>query len=933
MSKKIHFLLSILILIASITFAQKGFVRGKIIDNKTGETLIGVTVQIVGTTTGTISDFDGNYSIGLKPGTYTIQVSYISYQTQTFPDIVVNADDVKIINVNLDEEVAELNEVIVTAKQIRNTEASLQVMQKKSASMIDGISSQQISKLGDDDAASALKRVTGVSVQDDKYVFVRGLGDRYTKITLNNADIPALDPEKNTVQMDIFPSNIIENIIVHKTFTPEIPGESTGGHVDIVTKDFPERFTMQFSASFGYNPQANLNKDFLTYNKGKTDWLAIEDGSRDVPAIAKDYLNEYGYISQVEPPYYTNVLNQITSAFNTDMAPYPDNSGINQSYKFSVGNQISLSDQKAIGYNIALNYSNGYKYYDNGVYTIYEEGDQPDPWKDLNKVISGSQTNILAGLVNLNFKVNSNNKVGVRFIRNQSGKNVALSRKGFFNYEDQPDVDMNLAYLQRDFNSLQLHGKHVFPNLNKMTAKWGLSYTDMNQDEPDLRFFEYLLPNDSTLRIKTNDAPARFYRDMNEKNYHANLDFELPVSILGDQSKIKFGGTYTQKDRNLDETKVEIQTSVAYYPLQTVKNFLENNIISDQNIKGYFYSASKDQDLTNSYEGHQDVAGGYAMIDMPLSEHLRVIGGARLEYTQINVNNKVADTTAETYKGNTKDYTDILPSLNIIYSFNDEMNLRLAGSRTIARPTFKEIGTNYYDYKTGIFVQGNQELERSLIWNADIRWEWFFAPGEKVSISGFYKYFTDPIEQKLSVTTQNYEIKFVNTDDASLIGAEIEFRKKLDFITAFRNLVFGGNFTVVNSVVKLTAIEQEDTGKEDRPMYGQAPWILNAYLGYNNRDKGLEANMGFNVTGEKLIIITKGSTPYIFEQPFPSLNFNISKGFGEDRNFTVELGVNNILDSEYQAVHHFEKPVAEDRDYLKYGYGRTFKVGFKYLID
>ena len=936
MIRRINFLIIILLIASLSSLAQNNFIRGKIIDNETGETLIGVTVRVAGTNTGTISDFDGNYSLSLNPGVYSIRVSYISYQSQTRNDIEVEEGNVTIANFNLDEEITQLNEVVVTAKAIRYTEASLQLMQKKSASMLDGISAKQITRLGDNDAASALKRVTGVSVQDDKYVFVRGLGDRYTKITLNGADIPALDPEKNTVQMDIFPSNIIENIIVRKTFTPDMPGESTGGHIDITTKDFPEKFTMQFSASFGFNPQANLNKDFLTYEGGNTDWLGMDDGTRDIPCIAKEYLDSYGYINYVpKPPFTDEVLHEISSSFNKTMTPETKRSFLDQSYKFSAGNQINFL-KKTLGYNAAISYSSAYKYYDNGVYGIYEEGVQPDPFKIFDKVIYGAQNVNISGLLNLNLKLNSNNKIGVRYLRNQSGKKLAISRSGFFYYEDSPNEDRVLAFLERIFDNYQLHGKHVFPKLNKMVSKWLFSYTYMTQNEPDLRFFEFLLLNDSTMRIKTNDAPARFYREMNEENYNANLNFELPLTILEAQSKIKFGGAYTYKDRNLDETKFEVQSSVSFFSTTDIYTFLTDNIISATNPFGYYYVADHEQDLNNSYKAHQEVIAGYAMIDLPISGKLRAIAGLRLETSDIEVTNKVVDINDSKYKHGKVKEIDLLPSVNFIYSLTEDMNVRLAGTRTIARPTFREIGTNYYDYKTGIFITGNPLLKRSIITNADIRWEWFIKPGEKISFGGFYKFFKDPIEQKLSITTQNYEIKYINTKDAYLYGIEIEFRKKLDFINVLKNFTFGGNFTAIKSVVKLTEREYNDvlsgdsTRSNKRPMFGQAPYIINAFLNYANKKNGFESNIGFNINGEKLLIITKGATPYIFERPFPSLSFNISKGFGSNRNFIVEIGINNILDAEYKAVHHFKKPVKEDKTYLSYSYGRTFKLRLKY---
>ncbi|MCF8229221.1 MAG: TonB-dependent receptor [Bacteroidales bacterium] len=934
MTKRILSVLFMMFLAFS-AMAQEGHLRGKVIDNKTGETLIGVTVAVVGTTMGTTTDFDGNYSLKLPAGNYNIRISYISYQPQEYENVEINDGDVTVINANLDEVVTELQEVVVTAKAVRNTEAAIQVMQKNSATMLDGISARQISRLGDSDAAAALKRVTGVSVQDDKYVFVRGLGDRYTVITLNGGSIPALDPEKNTVQMDIFPSNIIENIIVHKTFTPDLPGESTGGHVDIVTKDFPEKFTMMFSTDLGYNPQANYIDNFLSYDGGDTDWLGTDDGSRDVPAIANEYLERYGYINITDPnpPYTYSTLEKISKEFNPQMSPTTKKSYLNQSYKFVVGNQVEFL-KKVLGYNISLGYTHNYKYYDDGHYGIYEEGEQPDKWRIFDDVTYGATNANLSGLLNLNLKLNNNNKIGARYLRNQSGKKIAISRSGYFYYEDIADEDRNLAFLERTFDNYQLHGKHVFPGLNKLVVNWLGSYTYMKQNEPDLRFFEFLLPDPNTMRIKTNDLPGRFYRLMDEKDYFGKIDFELPLKISSQNAKAKFGGAYSSKTRSLDETKFDLTTTFKdRFQTTDIEVFLREYMISDGNHKGYYYKGDRDQDLNNSYEASQKVIAAYAMIDMPITNELRTIVGARLETSDIEVKNKVEDTTSNLYKHGQIDEADILPSLSLIYSLNKNMNIRLAGSQTIARPKFREIGTNYYDYKTGVFITGNPDLKRSQITNLDLRWEWFFKPGEKVSVSGFYKFFKNPIEQKLSVTTQNYEIKYVNTDEAQLYGLEVEFRKKLEFLYLLRHFTFGSNFTWVYSSVELTEIEKQDTDKDTREMLGQAPWILNTFLSYRYDEIGLESNLGFNVTGEDLILITKGKTPYVYAQPQPMLNFNISKGLGKDKQFTVELGVNNILDSEYRAVHHYTKPVEEDLDYLRYNFGRTYKLGIKYQIN
>ena len=935
MSGKQLLLTSLFLLFALLNFAQKGTLRGKIIDKENAETLIGATIVVDGTTIGASSDFDGNYSLPLDPGTYNIRVSYVSYEPQVFEGIEITAGEVTLLNVQLSTASLQLGEVVVKARARQRTETAMQVLQKKSPQMLDGISFEQISKLGDSNAAQALKRVTGVSVQGGKYVYVRGLGDRYTKITLNGAEIPGLDPEKNTVQMDIFPSNIIENIIVHKTFTPDLPGESTGGHVDVITKDFPEKFTFQFSTSFAYNPQASLNDQFMSYEGGNLDWTGMDDGTRDIPNVANEALDrmieqDLGQI--VYPIYPANELNDISSSFNTNMEPQTKTSFLDHSHKISVGDQVDFLG-KSLGYNIAVSYARDFSYYNQGAFVVYDE-ENPVPWKDMADE-QGTEEAKIAGLINLNFKLSDNNKLGLRFLRNQSGKSIARSRFGYFNYEDSWNEDRNLAYLERSFNSYQLHGKHVIPSMNKAIVEWISSYTAMQQDEPDLRFFENLFDvdgTDTTYRIKTNDKPARFYRTMQENNFANKLDFEIPLSWFNNSAKFKMGGAYTYKFRDLDDIKFDLFSYSTQFS-GNITDYLENNIFSTANPNGYFYTADHQQNLNNSYVASQHVIAGYAMLDFSINKKLRVVTGLRIEDSYIFTENKVEESEIQMYDSGELDEIDFLPALNLTYFLNDDMNLRMAASRTLARPQFKEIGTSYYDYKTSSRVNGNPDLERAVIDNYDLRWEYFFKPGEKVALSGFYKNFNNPIEQRLDPLAENRELKYFNTEDAYLYGFEIELRKKLDFIDLLKYFSIGGNYTWVKSVVEipgdiLDEIHQTDPDRPaERPMLGQAPYVLNLYMSYENNDLGLSTNLGFNVAGEKLLIITQGGTPYVYEQPRPDLNFNITKDIGEK--YALEFGVTNLLNSEHKAVHHFD-----EGDYAHYNYmlGRSFKLGIKYLI-
>ena len=938
MMKKIGLTLITLFLLSQGMMAQKGTLRGKIMDRETGETLIGATVSLKDKPVGTITDFDGNYSLKLSPGNYSIKVSYVSYKAKIFNDIQIKPGEVTVLNTNLAKAKTEIEQVVVTARARQRTENAMQLLQKKSGRVMDGISYEKIAKLGDSNAAAALQRVTGVSVQDDKYVFVRGLSDRYTMITLNESIIPAMDPEKNTVQMDIFPSNIIENIVVNKTFTPDMPGNSTGGHIDIETKDFPEKFTFEFSTKFGYNPQANLNDDFLSYPGGDTDYLGFDDGSRHIPGRAQQALNTMVQedLGEVTEFTFPDQITGITESFTPVMAPRQDDSFLDHSHKLSIGNQVDFLG-KSLGYNAALSYSRDFSYYSDGINGTYEESVTPSPLKIMDDN-QGKEKVLLAGLLNLNLKLDNNHKIGARYMRNQSGNKVARYQDGYFYYESKQNTVRTLGWIERAFNYYQLHGKHVFPSLNKTIVEWQSSYTAMSQDEPDLRFFENLYQRDDQTgepygwKIKTNDVPVRIFRNMKENDLNAKIDVTIPFTLFEKKASIQTGGSYIIKERDMDNVQFSLNSYYTTFPGGDVRDYLVNNVYTDQNTTGYKYKSDHSSNLTNSYRAEQSILAGYGMIDMPITEQLRLVTGARVEKSQIYSENKV-DADDRNYREGELNNTDVLPSFNFTYTPEEDMNLRLAWSRTLARPKFQEVGTNYYDYARGAYIYANPDLKQTAISNLDLRWEYFFDRGEKVAVTGFYKNFDNPIEMRLKTGTQNYELEPFNSDQANLYGLEVEFVKDLDFIPFMKHFNVGGNFTAIKSVVELSQetleyIRQRDSDRKDtRPMLGQAPYIINAFMGYNNKEESLSANLGFNITGEKLYLITKGRLPYEYKEPRPMLNLNISKGFAS--NFTVELAVDNILDSDYKITHHFD---SEDRYSRRYSEGRTYSVSISYSL-
>lgn len=926
-------------------FSQTGIIRGKVIDAETGESLIGATVVITGTTNGTISDFDGNYSLSDIPaGNQSVTISYVSYETIQIDNIEVKPGEVAIVNANLGAASLEIEEVKVVARMRQQTEAAVQVLQMKSANLMDGISTQQISRLGDSDAASALKRVTGVSIEGGKYVYVRGLSDRYTKTTLNGAEIPGLDPNRNTVQMDLFPANVIENMLVHKTFSPDLPSFS-GGHVDIITKDFPERFTLNISASTTYNPVVHLNEDFLTYKTGNKDWHGKDDGTRDMPDVVKGIYIPLGITPSTIDTYET-----VTRSFNKYWDSKRSQIMPDQSYSFSLGNQVNLFG-KPLGFITAASFQKKSSYWAEGEANSYDaiSIDQMQAFETLNEEY-GSQDIIWSGLANLSYKLSNNHKIGVTYMKNQNGISGARKRTGYQQYDDYNINKLILEYLERSLSSTQLKGKHVIPALNNTTINWLTSYTISVLREPDRREFvsqfrinEDVEPVDTTYEMIFNRRPTRRYRDMWEENWDTKLDLTVPVSFLGNQkSKFKTGFSYLAKHRSSDENyfNVSWRGTIGYNGVPS-SFFDDDQLLSSESIyEGVYYSNDELTDQTNSYIGQEDVTSFYGMFDLYITPNLRTVFGLRYEHDEASIRNLV-DTIAFDSPGQkakfafgSSDDKDFLPAISIIYTPKERMNVRFAYSKSTARPAFRERAPyGFYDYGLGAIVYGNPDLKRGLVDNIDVRWEYFFSPGQMVSLSGFYKYLRDPVE-RFAVQKTVDRIEYRNHTDGTIMGVELELRKDLNFIPLLKNFSFGTNLTFIDSHTDLDSARYElavqiiPGFQETRPMYGQSPYLVNSYLNYNNTKLGIRANIAYNVQGEKIILISKFATPDVYEQPFAKLDFNISKRLWN--NVTLKFKLENLLDSEFRQNYMLD---GVEYIYRTYKPGRRFGVSLTYSID
>ncbi|MDP4821809.1 MAG: carboxypeptidase-like regulatory domain-containing protein, partial [Saprospiraceae bacterium] len=562
-----------LMLFALLQVAAQGTISGTISDLSTGETLIGANVVIDGTSTGTSTDFDGKYQFDAPAGTYTIYISYIGYQDKRVEGVVIQDNQVTYLDVSLSDQAIDLGvEITVTAAAIERSENAILLLQRKSDKIQDGISSQEMSKFAVSDAAGAMKKVTGATVQGGKYINIRGLGDRYSLTQLNDLVIPSTDPYRNAAQLDLIPTSLLENIITSKTFTPDQPGNFTGGNVNIKTKSFPEQFTFTISASAGYNPQNNLIDNFLTHAGGSNDYWGYDDGGRAIPATINDQtrplLNDNSeVIARLGRPggaEAAQALDGAVRSLNRQFEPTTMQTPLDHSLSMAFGNQYSLFG-RPLGVIMSASFKQSYLMLDR-----FEKAN----WvlEDINSGILGNQGNFedtqstqnptLNGLFGLAYKFSNLSSINFNFIYNHNTEKLSRSLFG-----ERPDNIINpdflegrsLSFNERTINNYQLSGTHVVPALNNLKIEWKGSYTESSQDEPMTRFFEnqFNVPTGLyTLPLSNIQRPFYFFRYLADEQISGKIDLELPIGK--GNTKFKFGSLVTLKDRDFIEERFQV---------------------------------------------------------------------------------------------------------------------------------------------------------------------------------------------------------------------------------------------------------------------------------------------------------------------------------------------------------------------------------------
>lgn len=952
-SVRIGFVLSLFAacLSAMASSPDTGVIAGRVLDSETGDPLPGANVIIRGTQRGAATDLNGSFRItSLAPGVYSVTASMIGYTRMIVEEVNVDAGKVTRVDFVLHPEALVGEEVVIEAKALRDSDGALLKARQKASTVSDAISSESISRSGSSDAADAMRFVTGASVVEGKYVYIRGLGERYTTTQLNGAELPSIDPYKKTVQMDLFPSILFENIVATKTFTPDKPGNYTGGSINMNTKNYPERFTLSFTTSAAYNSQTTGSR-VLTYRGGNRDWLGFDDGTRAIPPELADPNVEIPTISTAFRDREAALkLDALSRAFNPTMAPGIRSAPFNYRYSFSLGNQTTLFG-RSLGFLASLTYHRQLLAYDNGVTAQYQLTGKVAEVDELN-VLSNFRDSRSAdevrwgGMGRLSYKLHRYHSLGGRIIYTRSGESVARYQSGPMPRDLPPGTTFEtrvLQYVEREMRVAQIDGSHYLPGLADSRIKWMLSHTNSSQEEPDLRFFsnEFIPFNRNgvhdtlyAISVANYSRPARYFRTLDEQLTDYRIDLTFPLQgLFGIRGEMKFGSQYSGKSRSFRERRFEYyQTSAVRYDGDPQAYFGDQavGIVDSSNKRyrfgNYIVDASQ---LASNYDGDESITAFYTMVDLPISQKWRLITGARFEKTRTDVQ------SLDPAKPRGKlVLDDLLPSVNLIYRLSGQMNLRAAYGRTLARPNLRELAPfPSFDFIGDFIFVGNPELKRTLIDNFDLRWEWFMKPGEVLAVSGFYKHFKNPIER--AIVSDNNQGQFQNVDAARVYGVEFEARMRLGFLhTRLDNLIFGSNLTFVHSRVDIPGFEMQTlraldpNASDTRPLQGQSPFVLNLNFSYDNLNTGTSIGMYYNLFGDRLSEVSLGGTPNVFEKARGSLDATFSQKIWHG--ISVKLSAKNLLDSYVRKVYPYK---GKEFVATEYPNGRTFGLSIRYEIQ
>ena len=919
------------VLSCQFLFAQTGKISGKVLNQK-NEAVPGVSVKIVGAPGGVTTDIEGRFTLTLHSDKkYELEFSAVGYTSKTISEIELTPGQVTELNITLELANKNLGSVTVTATRStarKETVNSIIQFQRNTNTVASVISAESIRRSPDKNTGEVLKRIPGTSIQEGKYLVVRGLSDRYNTALLNGIQLSSTEPDRKTFSFDIFPAAMIDNIVINKAFVPEYPGEWGGGMVQVNTRDIPASNFFNIQVGSGFNSRT-IGRDFYHYEGGKYDWLGIDDGTRGLP---DGFLNKTKF-SNASNAEKTALGQQIGTTWGVNNGSAP----INASFQLAGGFNTKLF-KKDFGAIVGITYNRTHRNleFENRFYSF--DNSNSSLLFDYNSHKYSSD--VLAGvLANFALKLNNNNKITLKNILSVNSSDYTTLRTGL-DFEQNSSLGENirareLAFKSNTFFNTQLGGEHNIAGL-RSKINWYGSFNILDAYVPQQRRVQYNQSRETAnapyllaiSEARSQKTGSVFYSTLSDYIYNAGGDVTTNFNLFENKQTIKVGYLFQVKDRLFNSRPFSIYLTDGTSPLRQLPEdqvFLPENFDPNDPRKFKFDEIIGKQ---FRYMANSILNAGFVQLDNNFSDWLRVVWGVRYEHFDQLVGSPQKSDERHAYSK----VGDFLPAVNATFKLGTKTNLRLSGSQTVVRPEFREL-TNFafYDFELGAAVIGLSSLQRTKITNLDLRYELYPRAGEIFTLGVFYKYFRNPIElyfNQSGVATNTFN--YLNVDKATGYGVEFEMRKKLDFAEVLKNFTFQANISYI-----MNKVEDPDV-KVDRPMQGQSPYLFNAALMYDLNKIGLSTTLLFNQIGRRILYVGNDQVPEIWENPRPLLDLQIAKKIIKSRG-ELRLNIQDIINRKAYFYHDVDKneklkTTSIDRVAISRNYGTNFSFTFAYTL-
>ncbi|MCP3136694.1 TonB-dependent receptor [Pyxidicoccus sp. QH1ED-7-1] len=858
-------------------------IHGRVVDEANSEGLIEATVKVVtGAQKQALTDLDGNYRLALPPGKYDLRVFYDVYQGRRITGVVVTQGKVTKLDVALSADVGAVQEVVVEARADRRAEGALLQERKKAAAVSDAISAQEIARTPDSSASDAVKRVVSATVVDGRYVLLRGLGGRYSTTLLNGALLPSPEPDEPSVPLDLFPTSLLANLNVVKSYTADLPGSFGGGTLLIETNTYPTQFEFKPRITLG-GDTVTTGQERNTQQGGGLEFLGFPGGERKLPE-AIPTRHELGDAGE-SPEELERQWESFPNVWGARKKTALPNLGLSA----SLGDTLRF-DNRRLGYLATVNY--GHKE-SSQVSSYARASNENNAYvrNDDAQLTQGVETANLSGLASVGYQLDRDNELTAFSLYTRGTDTRTVTSTGIDSLKGDRYEGSRLQFIVRQLSFNQLRGFHRIGLFGDAEVDWQANLSRVDRDEPDTRDTLYSdslsTPTGSLSFPNQANSGERFFAELGETSTGGSLNLTLPFSDV----RVKVGGLTQLSFRDFRARRFRygiVPSTDVDRTLPPEQLFGADQLGDGMRLREFTRPES------DAYDASLGIFAGYVSADAKPTEALRLIGGLRLESSRQELT-ALDQFTGEEASRNEVDYLDWLPTLNAIYALTPAVNLRTGYSYTLARPTFRELAPFlFYDFTRRRNVSGNPALKQTRIHNVDARVEWFVGDNEVLAASVFYKRFQNPIERVIN-TEGAGDVGFENAAGADTYGVELEARTSLGRVASvLRPVRLGANLTLIRSEIDLGAVQGLQTSAQ-RPLQGQSPYVANVNLGYERPESGTEVALLYNVYGKRISEVGTNRLPDVYEQPFHRVDVALTQRLGAATQ--LKLTAANLLDA------------------------------------